>query len=185
MPDRPLPLLRLTPTTHRADVLVTTPLCAACPYSPAGCCAAPPRVALADIARIVLRGGRDFLLEEIAAGRLVPGKDNAWLNLPRRLHASGVAACVYLGEAGCRLSPERRSVTCNVYVCEEVLARAEGDAGQPARTLRDTLETDLARWDAELEQRTRVRWPAGHQLDADFLDWLGGAFAELLASDRD
>lgn len=128
----------------------------------------------------MLRGGRDFLLGEITEGRLVPGKDNAWLNLPRRPHASGVSACVYLGVSGCTLEPERRSVTCNVYVCEEVLTRAEGGSGAPARKLRDELETDLARWDAELESRAKTRWPEGHAFDDVFLDWLGATFAEML-----
>jgi hypothetical protein len=158
------------------DVLVTTPLCAACPHSPAGCCAAPPRIALADLGRIVHHGGKDFLVAELAAGRLVHGPGDAWLNYPRRLHASGVLACGYLGSAGCVLPPTRRSTTCNAYVCDEALDRAPSeDEPERVRANRDALEACLADWDAELA----ARWPDGGALDGPRLDALGVAYAAL------
>ena len=168
--------LRVIGGTAREDSLVTTPLCSACPHSPAGCCAAPPRVALADLARIVRHGGRDFLLAELAAGRLVAGPGNAWLNYPRRPHASGVLACGYLGEAGCVLPPERRSTTCNTYVCDEALARApREDDPDAVRATRDALEADLAAWDAALAERV----PLGGPIDGAWLDAVASAFAAL------
>ena len=87
-----------------ADTLLTSSLCSACPHSAAGCCAAPPRVALSDIARIVAHGGRDWLLAEIGAARLVPAPGNLWLVLPRVARTmpastAPLSACVYLGES--------------------------------------------------------------------------------------
>ncbi len=171
-------MLRLT--LAGTDTLVTTPLCAACHHSPAGCCAAPPRVALADLARIVLRGGRDFLLAELRAGRLLPGPGNMWLVLPRRPHPSGVLACGYLGPSGCVLPPDRRSSTCNIYICDEALARDDDPAtASRTRTVRDDLETELAHLDAELAARAAAHFPSGPPLDAPFLDWLGDTFRTL------
>ena len=168
--------LRVVSEAVREDTLVTTPLCAACPHSPAGCCAAPPRVALADLARIVRHGGRDFLLAELAAGRLLAGPGNAWLNYPRRPHASGVLACGYLGETGCVLPPTRRSTTCNTYVCDEALSRAPAEDGpEGVRALRDALEAELAAWDAALAERV----PADGVIDAVWLDALARAFGDL------
>lgn len=188
-PPPPRTRLRVVPGPSRADVLVTTPLCASCPHGPAGCCAAPPRIALADLARIVHHGGREFLLEELEAGRLVRGSADAsgangtgarWLNYPRRPHASGVTACGYLGATGCVLPPERRSTTCNTYVCDEALARAEpGDTPDAVGRTRDELEATLARWDAELARALDTRWPEGHPLDAELLDALGAAWPAL------
>lgn len=176
-------MLRLT--LAGTDTLVTTPLCAACHHSPAGCCAAPPRVALADIARIVLRGGRDFLLEELREGRLLPGPGGMWLVLPRRLHASGVLACGYLAERGCVLPPDRRSSTCNIYVCDEALSR-DDDAtlAARARLVRDDLEDRLATLDAALASRVAARYPTGHPLDAGFLDWLGETLRHEPSAER-
>ena len=160
-----------------ADTLLTSSLCSACPHSAAGCCAAPPRVALSDVARIVAHGGRDWLLDELREGRLVAAPGNLWLVLPRtprRMPASAVplAACVYLGETGCSIPHDRRSATCNYYVCEDALA-AGGDTEGEARRVLDELVATFARRDAELAKATSKAWPAGHTFDARFLDWLG------------
>jgi hypothetical protein len=160
-----------------ADTLLTSSLCMACPHSAAGCCAAPPRVALSDIARIVALGGRDWLLEEIAAARLLPAPGNLWLVLPRTERTmpgstAPLSACVYLGVAGCTIPHDRRSATCNYYVCEDALVRG-GDTEPEARRVLDDLVASFTRRDAELARQVSAAWPRGHSFDAPFLDWLG------------
>jgi len=172
-------MIRLVLANEHTSILST--LCVQCPHSPAGCCAAPPRVDLSDIARIVRLGGRDWLLAEIGAGRLVVRE--RWLVIERRKKVPRpggprVAACVYLGEQGCTIAPERRAATCNYYVCEEALARG-GPEGPRAREVHADLVERFARWDAELARRVEAEWPNGPPFDAAFLDWLGAARGEL------
>lgn len=160
-----------------ADTLLTSSLCSACPHSAAGCCAAPPRVALSDIARIVAHGGRDWLLREIAASRLVAAPGNLWLVLPRTVRTMPAAkeplsACVYLGLMGCTIPHDRRSATCNYYVCEDALAHG-GDGEAEARRALDELVASFTRRDAELAKDVATEWPTGHAFDGPFLDWLG------------
>jgi hypothetical protein len=161
--------------------LVLSPLCARCPSSRAGCCEAPPAIAWADIGRIVSLGGKDFLLAEVEAGRL------RWTTRGlaiTRAPANGdfPARCTYLGEAGCVLPPERRSATCNYYVCEDALLLAEGEKDKlapRARTMNERLADVLGRVDLELSARIDEAFPEGAPFDAAFLDWLA-AEAETL-----
>lgn len=161
-----------------AHTHLTSPLCARCPQGSTGCCAAPPVVAWADLGRIVSLGGRDWLLAEIAAGRLRPcprglaidrveNPDAAATGWPRR--------CVYHGAKGCTIAPERRSATCNYYVCDDAFEHAER-RGDPsvARRVHDRLTELYARWDLELA--AQVGEPSW---DAAFLDALGAAFERL------
>ena len=172
-------MIRLVVANEHTTILST--LCAQCPYSPAGCCTAPPRIDLSDVARIVRLGGRDWLLEEIAAGRLVVRTH--WLTIDRRKKVPRpggprVAACVYLGDRGCTIPPERRAATCNYYVCEDALTRGGPDAPR-AREIHADLVERFGRWDAELVRRVETEWPGGPPFDATFLDWLGAAYDEL------
>lgn len=168
--------LRLTPAG--ADTLVTSPLCARCPSGPAGCCAAPPAVAWADLGRIVRHGGAAWLLGEIATGHLRPCPRG--LAIARAEGPHGVA-CTYLGAGGCQLPPERRSVTCNEYLCEDALedAALAGDpSARRARTTHVRLERSLADWDAAIAAEVSARtgpvvW------DEAFLAWLGDAFERV------
>jgi hypothetical protein len=170
----------------REHTTILSSLCASCPYSPAGCCTSPPRVDLSDIARIVRLGGRDWLVEELAAERLV--RHERWLTIQRRKtvpRADGprVAACVYLGPKGCTLSPDRRAATCNYYVCEEALSQG-GAEGARAREVHAGLVQDFTGWDAELQRRVDETFPEGPVFeDPAFLDWLGETFGEMLAED--
>ncbi len=172
-----MPTLRLTikgPDTH-----LLSSLCAACPYSPAGCCVAPPRLDWSDIGRVVTHGGRDWLLEEIAARRIVVGE--RWLSVTRPKRPLGPggareAACVYHGPTGCTIAPERRSATCNYYVCDA--ARA-GEHEALARETHDALVEKFIAWDAEITRRVAASWPDGPTFDAAFLDWLGATLTEL------
>ena len=173
-------MIRLVVANEHTAILST--LCVQCPHSPAGCCTAPPRVDLSDIARIVRLGGRDWLLAEIEAGRLVVRE--RWLVTGRRKKvpragAPRVAVCVYHGNQGCTISPERRAATCNYYVCEEALARGGPDAPR-AREVHADLVERFGRWDAELVRQVDARWPNGPSFDAAFLDWLGAAYAALV-----
>lgn len=166
--------------------LVLSPLCARCPSGRAGCCEAPPAIAWADIGRIVSLGGRDFLLGEIEAGRL--RKTPRGLAI-ERAPANGdfPARCTYLGEGGCALPPERRSATCNYYVCEDALALAEGEPDKRAaraRGLNERLADVLGRVDLELSMRIDEVFPEGAPFDAAFLDWLAAASATLFRRAR-
>ena len=129
------------------DTTIETSLCSTCPHGPSGCCAAPPRIAFADIARIVRHGGRDWLLAEIAAGRLVAKE--SFLNYTR---PNG--ACVYVGPRGCTIPHDRRSATCNYYVCESSL-EVGGETASQARITRDRLEAEYARRDETLAAKLK------------------------------
>ncbi len=107
----------------------------------------------------------------------MPAPGNLWLVLPRTLRtmpasAEPLSACVYLGEKGCTIPHDRRSATCNYYVCEDALA-AGGDAEAEARGVLDELVATFTRRDAELAAAVIEAWPQGHSFDAPFLDWLG------------
>lgn len=154
------------------DTIATTPLCARCPSGPAGCCAAPPALAWADLGRIANRGGAGWLRDEVAAGRLRPCSRG--LAMTRAAGPHGVA-CTYLGPAGCALAPDRRSVTCNEYLCEDAYGEAEraGDpAAQAARAAHAELEVALAAWDAALAEAIEARGEAP-SFDEAFFAWLG------------
>jgi hypothetical protein len=150
---------------HAGPTILTT-LCAACPHGAKGCCVVPPRLALADIARIVRHGGRDWLLGELQTGRIVAM--GAWMILTRPADAG---ACVYLSERGCTIANERRPATCNFYVCESALG-AGGESADVARSTRDQEESDYAQWDALLARLANERAPQGIVFDAATLDFL-------------
>lgn len=168
------------------DSLLLSPLCRRCPHGRAGCCAAPPAVAWTDIGRIVRLGGRDFLLGEIDAKRLVPS--------PRGLSIQRVPAqgdfpvrCTYLGSAGCILEPRLRSATCNYYICDEafVLAEEVGESVVPsARLAHERIADLLGQCDIELSERVSARFSDKPSWDAAFLDWLAAELEELLQHRR-
>ena len=179
---------RLQLTIAGPDTKLLSSLCSACPYSPAGCCVAPPRLDLSDIGRIVAHGGRDWLLEEIAAKRIVTGE--RWLSVtrPKRPLVPGgarEAACVYHASTGCTIPHDRRSATCNYYLCDAA-SNGDGDgddadaeSARRARETHDELVASFVAWDAEITRRLNATWPDGPTFDAAFLDWLGETFTEL------
>ena len=180
-----MPGLRLT--LAGPDTTLLSSLCSACPYSPAGCCVAPPRLDLSDIGRIVAHGGRDWLLEEIAQKRIMIGE--RWLSVtrPKRPLVPGgprEAACAYHSANGCTIPHDRRSATCNYYLCD---AARDGDGedntqsadSRRAREAHDELVAKFVAWDAEITRRLNATWPDGPTFDAAFLDWLGATFTEL------
>lgn len=162
------------------DTLVTTTLCARCPSGPAGCCAAPPALAWADLGRIVSRGGAAWIRAELEAGRLRPCSRG--LAIARVAGPHGVA-CTYLGAAGCTLAPDRRSGTCNEYLCEDAYREAEL-AGDPcaasARAVHAELESAFAAWDEALAAAVVGRG-APPPFDDAFLAWLGETFERVAA----
>src|SRR5690348_16239953 len=106
-------------------------LCAECPQGPAGCCVSPPEFDWSDIGRVVSQGGRDWLLEQLAAKNLLPVARG--LGLRRELRKESLTAprenkCVYHGPLGCTITPERRPATCNYFLCED--AFVEGGEGR-------------------------------------------------------
>ncbi len=169
------------------DTFVGSDLCARCPQGEAGCCAAPPGVEWSDVGRVVLRGGRDFLIGEIAAGRLRPGPRG--LNIARVEAPSGAKdarRCVYHGPAGCTIPPDRRAATCNHYLCDDGFAAGgEGEGDRTAARARRALDSLVARhgaWDRAIADEVRARWPGGPPWDGAFLDALGEALAGRIAA---
>lgn len=160
-------------------------LCGRCPQGVTGCCAAPPVVAWADLGRIVLLGGRDWLLAELAAARLYPcARGLALLRVDNPdAQATGRAKkCVHHGAGGCTIPSDRRSATCNYYVCDEAW-QAAGSSSElrRARARQDRLTDDYARWDGVLGERVRARHPEGPPWGEAFLDWLGAELGALWA----
>jgi hypothetical protein len=170
-----------------ADTRILSTLCASCPLGPTGCCASPPGMEWSDLGRIVSLGGRAWLLAELAAGHLYPGKRGL---LMRRVAPAPdiLARCVFHGPAGCTIPEGRRAATCNYYVCDDALAhggegRGDPDAARGRRAL-DALVALYGRWDEALARAIRARWPDGPPWDAAFLDWLGGEHARLVRASR-
>jgi hypothetical protein len=140
-------------------------------------------VAWSDAGRIVTLGGLDFLLAELAAGNLAPSPRGLAIRRVEASDGAGPKRCTYHGPQGCTIPPDRRSATCNYYVCDDALAEAGADHGAPdaprARSARDTLEALYARWDGELAGRVATRWPRGAPWDAGFLGWLGDEYTRF------
>jgi hypothetical protein len=131
-------MLRLT--VLGADSQTASSLCAHCPHSAAGCCVAPPPLTFADLGRIAKHGGREWLLAEIAAKRLAPAAHGLTITrrkarVSKERGAPRVVTCVFHGPAGCTIEATRRSVTCNMYICESALTddRSEADLARSIR----------------------------------------------------
>lgn len=173
-----------------ADTRLCSTLCAACPHGPTGCCASPPLVAWADLGRIVTLGGLDWLLGEIGAGRLRPGTSGLLIRRVEPAPDGGTplpARCVYHGPTGCTIAPERRSATCNYYLCDDAFAHGgggRGDAVAAAREGHEALTALWGRWDLEIGLRLGERWPDGPTWDAAFLAWLGEEHRRLVRLHR-
>ena len=158
-------------------------MCGRCPQGSTGCCAAPPVVAWADLGRIVLLGGRDWLLAELAAGRLYPcprGLALARVDNPDAETTGREKKCVYHSAVGCSIPADRRSATCNYYVCDEAWEESPESRGlRAARTTQERLTASYAEWDLRLGARVRARFPVGPPWDAVFFDWLGEELGQL------
>jgi hypothetical protein len=173
-------VLRLT--LAGLDTLTTSSLCQTCPYGPSGCCVAPPRYGLADVAWVVRSGGRDFLLEAIARGDLRPIPDG--LAITRRVRGDHGEACTFFApEQGCTIPHERRPTTCNHYVCDRALddAQHDGHGEEVARTraMLERLVPSLARLDAELQAGAKLLGYPERGVDGPFLDALTALFERL------
>lgn len=167
-------------------------LCARCPQGSAGCCVSPPEVDWSDVGRIVALGGRDFVLEQLAAGNLLPADDGLRLRRvrkrerptdPRRMK------CVFHGPVGCTIQHQQRPATCNYYLCEDAYetgGERRGDAAAAsARKAHGLLREVAQRWDEEIAARVRAAWPEGPPWDAVFLEWLGAEFERLSGASRE
>lgn len=165
------------------DTVLGSALCAQCPYSPAGCCVAPPRYDWSDLGRVVAHGHQDWLLARIADGSLVPIEHGlAVTRLKKRVlpvrEAPRLAKCVFHdGAVGCTIDERQRPATCNFYLCDSALeegARTSGaEAERVARSTHDELVRRFTAWDAELAARIRTEWPAEQRYTAPFFAWLG------------
>jgi hypothetical protein len=184
-------MVRLVLAGAHSRILST--LCAACPHSPSGCCVGPPPLDWSDIGRIVALGGREWLLGEVAAQRLVPFERGLLIRRRKGVARPGgprMAKCVYHRERGCSIDARHRPATCNYYVCESALAPTENeeraDAGPIASSAASRLSQGLAqqfrRWDAVLADAVASTWPEGPPFDAPFLDGLGVLFERLAAN---
>jgi hypothetical protein len=136
-----------------------------------------------DVGRIVALGGRDWLLEQIAARHLVPDPRGLAITKAKGLSRPGgpkLLKCVFHGPQGCTVPAERRSATCNYYVCDSVLdePEAKGERAR-AREAKDALAKRFEAWDEALAREVEGRYPEGVVWDAALLDWLGERFREL------
>jgi hypothetical protein len=172
----------LGPHTH---LLATT--CAACPHNAAGCCVSPPDHGWSDVGRVVLGGGRAFLLEQIAARNLLPGARGLAVRRVRgRATSLGPRQkkCVYHGPEGCTIASSRRPSTCNYFLCEDAYREAGEAQGEPAavaaRRAQGALAALYAAWNRELDAQIAALFPEGPAWDAAFLDWLGAAIEARL-----
>jgi hypothetical protein len=159
------------PHTH---LLATT--CAACPHNAAGCCVSPPDHGWSDVGRVVIGGGRTFLLEQIAAKNLVPVSRGLAVRRVRGRNSNTAPRqkkCVYHGAEGCTIASSRRPSTCNYYLCEEAHRDAGGPDAGDARRAQKALSEHYATWNRELGELVLSIWPEGPPWDAAFLDWLG------------
>ena len=170
------------PHTH---LLSTT--CAACPHNAAGCCVSPPDHGWSDVGRVVLGGGRTFLLEQIAAKNLSPVARGLAVRRVRGRTTSlepRQKKCVYHGAQGCTIASSRRPSTCNYFLCEDAYRDAGEARGEPdasaARRAQAALAALYARWNRELEEEIAELFPEGPTWDAPFLDWLGAAMEERM-----
>lgn len=150
---------------------VVAELCAVCPSGALGCCSQPPDLSWADIGRIASLGGARFLVEEIAAGRLVESA----LGLHVKRIAAGApfdTKCVYHGEGGCTIGEDRRSAACNYYVCNEALETVGEDAS--------SVEAAMVAWTSAYHGYNEAlsidgKGPVGERL----FEELGSQFAAL------
>lgn len=164
-------------------------LCAACPQGSTGCCVGPPPLSFPDIGRIVLLGGKAWLLAELAAGSFIPSERGLLLLRVRRRTARGErrsSRCVFHGPSGCTIEASQRPTTCNSFLCDDAFAEGGERRGDPtalsARKIHVALSAQQARWTDLLAERAARAWPEGLPWDAAFLDWLG-AEVEALARD--
>ncbi len=158
---------------------IVSSLCAKCPHAAAGCCVGPPPLDWSDIGRIVARGGRDWLLEQLAARRVTPDARGLVIARVKGVASPGgprVLKCTFHGPEGCTIPPERRSATCNYYVCDSVL---EEDRPGDARRTKEDLAKRFEAWDTILTREVAERFPEGVVYDAALFDWLGERFTAL------
>ncbi len=166
-------------------------LCYQCPHGMTGCCASPPGVDWSDIGRIVTLGGRDWLLEQVAAGNLRTGARGLLLKRVANDQANaGVwpTKCVYHGPQGCTIPPDRRAATCNYYICDDAFLVGGENQGDPdavaGREAHAVLMALYGRWDLEILAKVEERWPGGPPWDAAFLDWVGDEYRRQVKRDR-
>jgi hypothetical protein len=161
-------------------------LCAQCPQGATGCCKSPPEHDWSDIGRVVALGGRDWLLDQLAQGNLLPSARG--LSIRRARGRASPASprqskCVYHGPRGCTLTTARRPATCNYFLCEDAYVdggeRRGADGALAARRAHAALMEQYERWDRELFALIAASFPEGVRWDAAFLDWLGGEVVRL------
>lgn len=183
-------MLRLALAGPHTQIL--SPLCARCPHAPAGCCVGPPPLDWSDIGRIVALGGRDWILGAIAERRLSPDPRGLAIAREKGVASPGgprVLKCTFHDRDGCTIPPDRRSATCNYYVCDSVLADPDAKEAAPsAWQAKNDLAKRFEAWDAVLAREIAARYPAsegGVVYDAALLDWLGERFARLAGLSSD
>jgi hypothetical protein len=171
--ERSVHLVLLGPHTR-----VVASLCASCPTGPAGCCASPPELSWADIGRIASLAGAAWVALEMRKGHLRRGPRGLLLQrievepYPRK--------CVYHGEHGCTVPPDRRSAACNYYVCGDVLASA-GPEAVGAEAAWTAWMAQYATWD-EILAAELGGWagrPESADDDVRLFEHLGRRFLEL------
>lgn len=168
------------------DTVIGSTLCAACAYSPAGCCVAPPRMDWSDIARVVSHGGASWILDQIALGNLRAFDHGLSLRRVKEkvgdANSPRIQKCVFHGPRGCTIAETHRPATCNYYVCDHAIADGEKSvrgSGLEATRAHDRLVGLFAAWDAAIRERIQTEWPSGPPFDGPFLEWLHQTFVDV------
>ena len=174
-----------------ANTRLHSTLCYQCPHGMTGCCASPPGVDWSDIGRIVTLGGRDWLLAELAAGRLRTGARGLLLKRienDQTNHGVWPTKCVYHGPQGCTIAPERRAATCNYYICDDAFLFGGENQDDPdavaGREAHAVLMALYGRWDLEFLDQIAECWAGSPPWDAAFLDWLGAEYTRKVKASR-
>lgn len=171
--ERRVHLVLLGPHTR-----IVASLCGSCPMGPAGCCVAPPGLSWVDIGRIASLGGAVWMVEEMRKGHLRRGPHGLVVHSVAVTPLSG--KCVYHGEQGCTVPPDRRSAACNYYVCGEALALGGPEvvgveAAGAAWTAQyafwyEIVSAEVGGWDGR---------PESADVDVQLFEHLGRRFQEL------
>ena len=169
------------------DTLLLSTLCAACPEGPLGCCIAPPSYDWSDVGRVVLHGGRDFLLDALAAGHVVASARGLDLRRVRRRddpRHPREKKCVFHGPRGCTILPSLRPATCNYFLCDAAYEAGGASRGEPlaalVRARHRALIGSFTAWDEALGREVAEVYPDGPPWDGPFLDWLADATARVM-----
>lgn len=147
---------------------------------PAGCCAAPPGLSWADMGRMATLGQARWIVDEMRAGRLRRGPRGIIIERVESVPDGG-KKCIYHADGqGCTVPAERRSASCNYYVCGDAL-EGEGADMVAAEAACAAWMQQYATWDEILSAEVGG-WgatPEDPAAEERLFEHLGVRFQEL------